>query len=154
MAKKITKATTLVATSIRYLLSLMVIIIALSVGYVTYQAQQQSDSKSNVHGTWIEIGSPPYKTDTLTLSDNGVLMNHRLISTSFDFDGKLITINTGSGTTVYTISGSADSPRLKRLIPSVPAQQFVKEGYEHTAAGDNHGVMQQRRASLTEHFQK
>ncbi len=36
----------------------------------------------------------PYKTDILTLSDNGVMMNHRFISTSFDFDSKVVTINT------------------------------------------------------------
>ena len=81
-------------------------------------------------------------------------MNHRLIATSFDFDGKIVTISTGSGTTVYTISGTYDSPRLKRLEPSVPSQQFIKEGYEDTAAGDTHSVMQQRRASLAEQFKR
>ncbi len=93
-------------------------------------------------------GAPPYKTDILTLSDNGVMMNHRFISTSFDFDGKVVTINTGSvSTTIYTISGTYDS-RLKRLVPSVPSQQFIKEGYEDNRRGWYPCVMQQRRASL------
>ncbi|MBY7729188.1 DUF2850 domain-containing protein [Vibrio bathopelagicus] len=154
MAKKSTKIADLFANSLRYLFLLVAAIIALTAGYLAYQTHQQSVSPSNVHGTWIEIGAPPYKTDILTLSDNGVMMNHRFISTSFDFDGKVVTINTGSGETVYTISGTYDSPRLKRLVPSVPSQQFIKEGYEDTAAGDTHSVMQQRRASLAEQFKR
>lgn len=154
MAKKSTKIADLFANSLRYLFLLIAAIIALTAGYLAYQTHQQSVSPSNVHGTWIEIGAPPYKTDILTLSDNGVMMNHRFISTSFDFDGKVVTINTGSGETVYTISGTYDSPRLKRLVPSVPSQQFIKEGYEDTAAGDTHSVMQQRRASLAEQFKR
>ena len=154
MAKKSTKIADLFANSLRYLFLLVAAIIALTAGYFAYQTHQQSVSPSNVHGTWIEIGAPPYKTDILTLSDNGVMMNHRFISTSFDFDGKVVTINTGSGATVYTISGTYDSPRLKRLVPSVPSQQFIKEGYEDTAAGDTHSVMQQRRASLAEQFKR
>ena len=154
MAKKSIKIADLFANSLRYLFLLVAAIIALTAGYLAYQTHQQSVSPSNVHGTWIEIGAPPYKTDILTLSDNGVMMNHRFISTSFDFDGKVVTINTGSGATVYTISGTYDSPRLKRLVPSVPSQQFIKEGYEDTAAGDTHSVMQQRRASLAEQFKR
>ncbi|MEZ9287947.1 DUF2850 domain-containing protein [Vibrio lentus] len=154
MAKKSTKIADLFANSLHYLFLLVAAIIALTAGYFAYQTHQQSVSPSNVYGTWIEIGAPPYKTDILTLSDNGVMMNHRFISTSFDFDGKVVTINTGSGSTVYTISGTYDSPRLKRLVPSVPSQQFIKEGYEDTAAGDTHSVMQQRRASLAEQFKR
>ena len=82
------------------------------------------------------------------------MMNHRFISTSFDFDGKIVTINTGSGPTVYTITGTYDSPRLKRLVPTTPSQQFVKEGYEDTVSGDAHSVMQQRRASLSAKFKE
>ncbi|UPR36480.1 DUF2850 domain-containing protein [Vibrio cyclitrophicus] len=154
MAKKPTKSRDLFANSLLYGFLLAGFMIALTAGYFAYQAHQQSVSPSNVHGTWIEIGAPPYKTDILTLSDNGVMMNHRFISTSFDFDGKVVTINTGSGPTVYTISGTYDSPRLKRLVPSIPSQQFIKEGYEDTAVGDTHSVMQQRRASLAEQFKR
>ncbi|MEZ8720236.1 DUF2850 domain-containing protein [Vibrio pomeroyi] len=154
MAKKPTKSRDLFANSLLYGFLLAGFMIALTAGYFAYQAHQQSVSPSNVHGTWIEIGAPPYKTDILTLSDNGVMMNHRFISTSFDFDGKVVTINTGSGPRVYTISGTYDSPRLKRLVPSTPSQQFIKEGYEDTATGDTHSIMQQRRASLAEQFKR
>ena len=154
MAKKPTKSRDLFANSLLYGFLLAGFMVALTAGYFAYQAHQQSVSPSNVHGTWIEIGAPPYKTDILTLSDNGVMMNHRFISTSFDFDGKIVTINTGSGPTVYTISGTYDSPRLKRLVPSTPSQQFIKEGYEDTATGDTHSIMQQRRASLAEQFKR
>ncbi|MCF7505989.1 MULTISPECIES: DUF2850 domain-containing protein [Vibrio] len=154
MAKKPTKSRDIFANSLLYSFLLAGFMIALTAGYFAYQAHQQSVSPNNVHGTWIEIGAPPYKTDILTLSDNGVMMNHRFISTSFDFDGKVVTVNTGSGPTIYTISGTYDSPRLKRLFPSTPSQQFIKEGYEETATGDTHSVMQQRRASLAEQFKR
>ena len=154
MEKKSIKSRDLFVNSLHYNFLLVGFMIALTAIYFANQAHQQSVSKSNVYGTWIEVAAPPYNTDTLTLSDNGVIMNHRLIATSFDFDGKIVTISTGSGTTVYTISGTYDSPRLKRLEPSVPSQQFIKEGYEDTAAGDTHSVMQQRRASLAEQFKR
>ncbi len=154
MAKKPTKSRDLFANSLLYGLLLVGFMITVTAGYFAYQAHQKSVSPSNVHGTWIEIGAPPYNTDILTLSDKGVMMNHRLITTSFDFDGKIVTINTGSGPRVYTISGTYDSPRLKRLEPSTPAQQFIKEGFEHTATGESHSVMQQRRASLAEQFKR
>ncbi|MGR5000409.1 DUF2850 domain-containing protein [Vibrio celticus] len=154
MAKKPTKSRDLFANSLLYGFLLAGFMVALTAGYFAYQAHQQSVSPNNVYGTWIEIAAPPYNTDILTLSENGVMMNHRLITTSFDFNGKIVTINTGSGTTVYTISGTYDSPRLKRLEPSVPSQQFIKEGYEDTATGDTHSVMQQRRASLAEQFKR
>ncbi|WP_299691618.1 DUF2850 domain-containing protein [uncultured Vibrio sp.] len=152
MAKQPTNNRDLIANSMLYIFFVAGFMIALTAGYFAYQAHQQSVSPSNVYGTWIEIGAPPYQSDILTLSENGVMMNHRFISTSFDFDGKIVTINTGSGATVYTISGTYDSPRLKRLVPSSPSQQLIKEGYEETANGENQGVMQQRRAALAEQF--
>ena len=78
MAKKSTKIADLFANSLRYLFLLVAAIIALTAGYFAYQTHQQSVSPSNVYGTWIEIGAPPYKTDILTLSDNGVMMNPSL----------------------------------------------------------------------------
>ncbi|NOH99860.1 DUF2850 domain-containing protein [Vibrio kanaloae] len=154
MAKNPTKSRDLLANLLLYGFLFAGFMIALSAGYFAYQTHQQSVSPSNVYGTWIEIAAPPYNTDILTLSDKGVIMNHRLISTAFDFDGQIVTINTGSGKTVYTISGAYDSPRLKRLVPSTPSQQFIKEGYEDTAIGDTHSIMQQRRASLAEQFKR
>ncbi|WKY59957.1 DUF2850 domain-containing protein [Vibrio sp. SNU_ST1] len=154
MAKNTTKSSDILANSLLYAFLIAGFMIFLTVGYFGYQAYQKSVSPSNVHGTWIEIGAPPYKTDILTLSDDGVMMNYRFISTSFDFDGKDVTINTGSGPTIYTISGTYDSPRLKRLVPNTPSKQFIKEGYEDTATGDTQGLMQQRRAVLAEQFKK
>ncbi|MCC4795993.1 DUF2850 domain-containing protein [Vibrio lentus] len=54
-------------------------------------------------------------------------MNNRLVSTSFEFDGKQITISTGEGATVYVVTGPFDSPRLKRIVPVSPLKQFAKE---------------------------
>ncbi|MCZ8498714.1 DUF2850 domain-containing protein [Vibrio lentus] len=51
-------------------------------------------------------------------SDNGG-MNHRFISTSFDFDGKVVTINTGSGSTASYDKWYHDIPLLLKndLVP-------------------------------------
>lgn len=123
-----------------------------AISYLSYVGYQKHIDPSNVHGDWIEIGAPPYSTDTLTFSNSGVSRNRRLISTSYEFDGSKIRFSTGSGMTVYKLSGSTRSPQLRRLYPESPAQSFVKEGYEDTVTSFGGGGMQKRRASLAEHF--
>ncbi|GMM87781.1 hypothetical protein MTsN2n6_07550 [Vibrio fortis] len=154
MGQKDSKSRDLLTQALFYLLLLAGLIAAVFASYTAYQTHQKFIDPSNVYGTWIEVGAPPYDTDILSLSEQGVVMNHRLISTNFKFNGKTITINTGSGETVYAISGTFNSPQLKRLVPEIPTQQFVKEGYEHTAIPLNSSAVQQRRASLAEQFSK
>ncbi|WP_394143231.1 DUF2850 domain-containing protein [Vibrio atypicus] len=106
----------------------------------------------HVYGTWVEVGAPPYSTELLTLNAQGVFRNHRLIATSFEFDGKKIFVTTGQGTTIYQIAGTFNSPQLRRLEPNSPIQRFIKEGYESTVDMEGGGGAKQRRAALTEHF--
>lgn len=87
---------------------------------------QQSADPRKVYGVWVEVDAPPYQSDTLELSSSGVVINNRLVSTSFEFDGKQITIITGEGTTVYVVTRPFDSPRLKRTVPVSPLKQFAK----------------------------
>lgn len=107
--------------------------------------------QSHVYGTWIEIGTPPYQTDVLTLNDQGVFRNGRMVSTQFEFDGKTISIKTGGGVSLYQMAGTPNSPQLKRLKPDLPAQRLIKQGYEHTVSDEQVGG-QVRRAALSEHF--
>ncbi|XAW88472.1 DUF2850 domain-containing protein [Vibrio sp. CDRSL-10 TSBA] len=107
--------------------------------------------QSHVYGTWIEIGTPAYQTDVLTLSDQGVFRNGRMVSTQFEFDGKTISVKTGGGISLYQMAGTPNSPQLKRLEPELPAQRFIKQGYEHTVSDDQVGG-QVRRAALSDHF--
>ncbi|WP_253820753.1 DUF2850 domain-containing protein [Vibrio sp. 99-70-13A1] len=123
------------------------------VGVSSYQSHLEFTDPSNVYGNWIEVGSPPYQTDKLSLSEKGVIRNHRLISTSFEFDGSNILITTGSGVSIYKMSGNIRSPQLKRISPAVPPQTLVKEGFEHTVTSVSGGASQ-RRASLAEHFNR
>ncbi|MFA0567660.1 DUF2850 domain-containing protein [Vibrio gallaecicus] len=119
----------------------------------SYQSHLEFTDPSNVYGSWVEVGSPPYKTDKLSLSEKGVVRNHRLISTSFEFDGSNVFITTGSGVSIYKMSGNIRSPQLKRISPAIPPQTLVKEGFEHTVTSVSGGASQ-RRASLSEHFNR
>lgn len=105
----------------------------------------------HVYGSWIEIGTPEYQTEILTLNDQGVFRNGRMVSTQFEFDGKTVEIKTGRGVSVYQLAGTPRSPQLKRLDPRLPIQRFVKEGFEDTIS-DSLGGGKARRAALSEHF--
>lgn len=106
----------------------------------------------HVYGTWIEIGTPAYQTEILTLNEEGVFRNDRLVSTSFKFDGKTIAIETGNGLSLYRVAGTVNTPQLTRLEPTLPMQRFIKQGYEDNLTDSEGTVGQARRAALSEHF--
>ncbi|WP_243641849.1 DUF2850 domain-containing protein [Vibrio sinensis] len=132
----------------------ILIFISLASGFASllYFSYQDYVHPRNIYGDWIEIGSPPYKTDTLTLNGQGVLKNGRLVATQFKFDGKRVLIETGRGTTIYQISGTISSPQLKRIQPLTPSQRLIKKGFEHTIKTETVGFSQQRRSALSDHF--
>jgi len=117
-----------------------------------HQSYQHYIDPKKVYGEWIEIGAPPYQTEYLTFTEDGVYRNHRLIATEFGFDGKIITLNTGLGKTLYQISGSYLSPQIRRIKPLIPEQRFIRKGFEHTVQGSETGSASKRRAALSEHF--
>ncbi|CAH0536303.1 DUF2850 domain-containing protein [Vibrio marisflavi] len=118
--------------------------------YVSYQ--DYVDPK-HVYGDWIEVGAPSYDTDVITLNRTGVFKNNRLITTQFKFNGKRVSIETGSGVTVYAVAGSYKSPQLKRISPETPSQRLIKKGYEHTIdMSGGVGGAKARRAALSDHF--
>ncbi|KJR25470.1 hypothetical protein UF06_16415 [Vibrio sp. S234-5] len=120
--------------------------------YRIYIEYQKYINPANVYGDWIEIGAPPYQTEILTLSETGVYRNNRLIATSYQFNGKRITIETGIGLTVYQLTGNDNSPQLRRIVPDSPSQRLVKKGYEDTILQSVDGAAQDRRQALREHF--
>ena len=126
--------------------------LALGFSSLIYFSYQDYVDPKHVHGTWVEIGTPPYNTETLTFNESGVFRNHRLITTNFEFDGEKIFVTTGSGRAIYQIAGTFNSPQLRRLEPTIPVQRFIKEGYEDTVDMEGGGGAKQRRAALTEHF--
>ncbi|MBU2899197.1 DUF2850 domain-containing protein [Vibrio hepatarius] len=129
------------------------LLVALAVAFssILYFSYKDYIHPKNVYGRWIEIGTPEYDTEILTFSKRGVFRNERLITTDFEFDGTLITVTTGSGKSVYQVSGTFESPQLKRLTPSHPNQRFIKAGFEDSVNSGG-GAAQKRRAALSEHF--
>ncbi|RTZ18070.1 DUF2850 domain-containing protein [Vibrio aquaticus] len=128
--------------------------VVLLVGFssLLYVSYQDYINPKHVYGRWVEIGAPSYQSDTLELNEKGVYRNNRLVATQFDFDGKRIEIHTGSGTTVYRIAGTFDSPQLQRLHPNSPTQRLIKAGYEDTVDMEGGGSAKKRRAALSDHF--
>ncbi|MGY2572345.1 DUF2850 domain-containing protein [Vibrio sp. C8] len=125
---------------------------ALLCGALIYFGYQAYTNPSQVYGSWIEINAPGYRTEVITLSDQGVFRNHRLISTSFEYDGKNIKIETGQGRSVYALAGTENSPQLKRIQPASPIQRFIKQGFEDTV--DSQSAVETRRSAITSHFDR
>ncbi|WP_182026125.1 DUF2850 domain-containing protein [Vibrio rotiferianus] len=121
-------------------------------GYLLHLSYLDYIDPDKIYGEWIEIGAPPYQTEVLLFSADGVFRNNRFVATNFEFDGKLITLNTGLGKTVYQISGSHLSPQIRRIEPRIPDQRFILKGFEHTVQGSDIGSASKRRAALSEHF--
>ncbi len=124
---------------------------ALAFGALIFFGYQSYTNPNQVYGSWIEINAPDYHTEVLTLNEQGVFRNHRLVSTNFEYDGKKIKVETGDGLSVYMISGTEKSPQLKRIEPVSPAQRFIKEGYEETVSSDGR-TSELRRNALSQHF--
>ncbi len=125
--------------------------IALGCGALIFYGYQSYTSPKQVYGSWIEINAPGYYTEVLTLNDQGVFRNNRLVSTNFDYDGKKILIKTGKGRAVYALAGTEQSPQLKRIEPASPVQRFIKKGFEDTVTSDGQSS-EQRRSALSQHF--
>lgn len=132
-----------------------IVLFTIAAGFATLLlvSYQEYTSPKNVYGSWIEIGTPSYSTEVLTLNTNGVFRNNRLVSTQFEYDGEQIVINTGIGVTIYQLTGTTNSPQLKRIKPAMPLQRFIKQGYESTVEiNENNDPSKNRRSALSDHF--
>lgn len=137
---------------IRGVFGVAFVTLAISFSLLIYFSYKDYVQPDNVYGTWIEIGAPPYNAEKLKFNEHGVYRNGRLIATKFKFDGSTIEVKTGRGRSVYEISGTHDSPQLRRLIPNSPTQRLIKSGYEDTVNMEGGGPAKNRRAALQEHF--
>lgn len=118
--------------------------------YVSIKAYYAHINPTRIYGEWTEIGAPSWSTDKFTLSPEGVTQESRFISSSFEFDGSVVSFYTGGEQYEYEVFGS-NSERLKRVAGGGHAASFIKQGYEHTLPKqDNIGPA--RRVSLAEHF--
>lgn len=140
------------STAIKTAFVTVFIMLGIMFSAILYFSYQDYIHPKHVYGRWIEVGAPPYQTEVLTLSQQGVFRNDRLVATQFDFDGKRIRVNTGSGDYVYQLAGTFNSPQLRRLEPSVPTQRLIKEGFEDTIDMEGGGSAKNRRAALSDHF--
>ncbi|USD35428.1 MULTISPECIES: DUF2850 domain-containing protein [Vibrio] len=136
-------------------LSFVTLLVTLAVAFssLLFFSYQDYVHPKHVYGRWIEIGTPEYNTEVLTFNERGVYRNDRLVTTNFDFDGKVITVTTGGGISIYQVAGTFKSPQLRRLEPNSPTQRFIKAGYENTVdMSGSSGSAKNRRAALSEHF--
>ncbi|USD63865.1 DUF2850 domain-containing protein [Vibrio maritimus] len=130
----------------------VVVVLAVALGFAFYTSHLNHISPKRVYGNWIEIGAPKQSTEILTFSDAGAMRNHKLVTTSFQFDGRVVRLETGSGHWVYERVGTPRSPQLRRIRPALPPQRFILEGYEDTVPMDGYNPAQNRRSALREHF--
>ena len=108
-----------------------VLLLGLS-GMLIYKGYQDYTNPAHVYGNWLEIKVMGDRRDVFRFDKVGVYRNNHLITTRFEFDGKLIRFNVGGSEIIYQLNGSKSSPQLKRIQPDRPIQTLIKEGYEHT----------------------
>ncbi|MDW6005103.1 DUF2850 domain-containing protein [Vibrio mangrovi] len=118
-----------------------------------YMSYRDYISPEKIYGSWLETQVMHDRREVITFNKHGVYRNSHLITTKFDFDGKLIQFKSGGRETIYQISGTSASPQLKRIEPSQPVQVLIKQGYEHTLEEpDNAWRRQNTRSAFAEGF--
>ncbi|MFC3023505.1 DUF2850 domain-containing protein [Vibrio zhugei] len=134
---------------------LLLSLIGLLFGYYGYASYQDYVAPKHVYGKWIEIGVPDYDTDVLVLSERGVYLNDHLISTTFKFDGSVVTIKTGDGISKYELSTMKNIPKLKLIAPSTVNQTLVKEEFAaQFKSPDRNNAPAKLRQNLSGYFER
>ncbi|MBB1463606.1 DUF2850 domain-containing protein [Vibrio sp. SG41-7] len=82
---------------------------------------------NSLYGLWLELDVPSYQKEELYLFEGGVKVNHRLISTSFEFDGNVLTFHTGSGKNVYIFNRNEEKLTLTKKFPPNEQKMFLKQ---------------------------
>ncbi|MGO1298105.1 MAG: DUF2850 domain-containing protein [Vibrio sp.] len=132
---------------------LLLSLIGILFGYYGYASYQDYVAPKHVYGKWIEIGVPDYDTDVLTLSARGVYLNNHLISTTFKFDGSVVTITTGDGVSRYELTTMNDIPKLERITPENSNQTLVKEEFaSQFKAPDRNATPSTKRQNVSGYF--
>ncbi|SHO57002.1 DUF2850 domain-containing protein [Vibrio quintilis] len=114
------------------LLALLGVLLLVLSGFLIYKGYEDYTNPKLVYGNWLEIKVLGDRRDVIRFDKQGVYRNNHLITTKFEYDGKTIRFKTGGSETIYQLSGTENSPQLKRVEPSRPIQTLIKEGYEHT----------------------
>ncbi|MGF1775608.1 DUF2850 domain-containing protein [Vibrio nomapromontoriensis] len=79
--------------------------------------QSHSNPKSSVYGMWVEKDAASYVKDWFELGQNGVTINHRVVATSFDLKGDLITFYSGDIRYQYQVLNK-NKTQLQQLSPA------------------------------------
>ncbi len=82
-------------------------------------------SKDKLYGRWVELGVPSYARDRFTISADGIYADGRLKSTTFEFDGDILTYEHSGTKYVYHIERK-DGSRLLRVKPTHYSSSFQK----------------------------
>ncbi|MGF1740146.1 DUF2850 domain-containing protein [Vibrio profundum] len=122
-------------------------LLALELTYIAYSILNPPLNREDIYGTWIEIGGPAEQTELLTIRSTGVYKNNHLVTTQFQLDGNKVTVKTGYGRTVYEVIQDEGIPRLKKIEPRLPKEQWVKKGYEKMIDSTGGAFMRQEELS-------
>lgn len=114
----------------KYIMLLVGVILLACGGYLTYQAYLEYTDPKAVYGKWEETQVMYDRKVVINFTKQGVYQNGHLLTTRFKFDGDSITFKTGKGTVIYEISGTADTPVLKRVQPASPNQILIRQGMQ------------------------
>ncbi|MEI8633304.1 DUF2850 domain-containing protein [Vibrio sp. PP-XX7] len=98
-------------------------------GILIYKGYQEYVNPKQIYGNWFEIKVMPDRREVIKFTDKGVYRNSHLVTTKFKYDGKTIRFKAGGEMeTIYQLSGTVNSPQLKRIQPDKPVQTLIKKG--------------------------
>lgn len=107
------------------------LLISFLAGYGIFSSYNASVDPKNIYGNWVELHVLDSRQVIINFNEQGVYRNSHLISTSFIYNGRIIQFSTGDGETTYRITGTQNTPQLKRVQPETPPQILVREEDEH-----------------------
>ncbi|WP_237484986.1 DUF2850 domain-containing protein [Vibrio hippocampi] len=82
--------------------------------YQRYQLHQ--NPASSVYGTWKETNVAPFAQDYFVLSEDGVMMDNRIVTTKFSLDNDMISFEVGGLLHQYKVLNQSKS-EIRQLAP-------------------------------------
>ena len=135
----------------QYIWLVMILLTAIVIGHAAYISYLYHINPERVYGEWIELGMPPYDTENFTISEKGIIVENRYISTFFEFNGEKIYYYSGDEFYELQLYGRYDE-RLRRISGGEYQAIFVKKEYYHTILHPEDVGPGRRFIDMAEHF--
>lgn len=75
--------------------------VALVYGSLFQHVRDHFVDREAIYGTWVEHNVASYAAEKIEVGQNGIVKNGKLVSSQFDFDGDVLTYQTGKTTYHY-----------------------------------------------------